>query len=112
MAQVASIIFKSLGFNGEAHAVHALDNIYDGMIDRRYEIPGKHIYFNGEECILAITYYKSEANETSKPVFWMSVEAIGTSASLCEMCAKSMSEHDIKSTVDKFVKEIKASMSM
>lgn len=105
MLQVARKIFKSLGFSEEAQEISGLDNSYDGMIDKRYEIPRQYVYFDGEVCMLAITYY-GKGSDVDKPAFWLAIENTGAS-SLCEMCAKSMNKAEIENTIANFIKEIK-----
>lgn len=108
MLQVARTIFKSLGLNGEAQEAHGLDNSYGSTIDKRYDIPGQYMYFDGEKCILAIMY-DSKDNNTGKQVLWIAVD--GNESSLYEICTKSMSKDAIKSTIDKFIKDVKPHIS-
>ena len=105
MLQVARTILKSFGFSGE---IKELDNSYDGMIDKRYDINGQYMYFDGEECMLAITYYGG----VDKPAFWLAMEIESEDVqSLHEMRAESMNNDDIKNTIDKFIKEVKPHIS-
>lgn len=110
MSQVARTIFKLLGFSGE---INELDNSYDGMIDKRYDINEHYMYFGREVCRLAITYYGKDYDNVDKPEFWLAMEIESKDVqSLHEIRAKSMSKDDIKSAIDKFVKEIRPHISI
>ena len=113
MLQVARTIFKSLGVNKEAKELAVLDNSYDDMIDKRYDIAGQYMYFDDEKSMLAITYYGKDYEGVDKPEFWLAIEIEGEdeASSSHEMRAESTSKDDIKNTVAKFIKEVKPHIS-
>lgn len=113
MLQVAKTIFKKLRSNIEVEDIREIDNSYDGMIDKRYDIKGHYMYFDEDTSMLSITYYDKDYEGTDKPEFWLAIEVYGEEvSSVHEIKAESMSKDDIKNVIDEFIREVKPHISI
>ena len=91
--------------------IREVDNSYDGMIDKRYDINinGKQMYFDGNKCALEITYYYDGVDE---PEFWLAIEVYSEkTVVLNKMKAEFIDKQHIMSISDKFIGRIKPHIS-
>lgn len=93
--------------------IKEIDNSYDGMIDKRYDINGHYMYFDGNKCMLKITYYGKDYEGIDKPEFRLGVEVYGEKTVVLNvMKAEFIDAQHIMYISDKFINRVKPHISI